>query len=177
MGWIKAYDLVDGKPANVRDFAPAGFTGVDLETTPQGDLVYVNFGDGSANSGSVQRIVHGNAAPPAVARATPASGASPLTVNLSADVSIDPDGDSVTYAWDFENDGSDDADGRTASHVYTTRGAHTARLTVTDARGAQSHDTVAISGRRRPADRGDRGARGRLSVPPGDAGPAPRLGP
>ncbi|MEO8690394.1 MAG: PKD domain-containing protein, partial [Solirubrobacteraceae bacterium] len=135
----------DGKPANVRDFAPMGFTGVDLETTPGGDLVYVNFGDGSANSGSVRRIVFGNAPPPAKAHASPASGPSPLSVELSADVSADPDGDAVSYAWDFDGDGKDDAGTRTASHVYTTSGVHTARLTVTDARGLASHDTVAIA--------------------------------
>jgi glucose/arabinose dehydrogenase len=144
-GWIKAYDLVGGQPANVRDFAPTGFSGVDLETTPEGELVYVNFGDGSTNSGSVRRIVFGNAAPSAAAHATPASGSSPLSVELSADVSVDPDGDSVSYAWDFESDGSDDAHTRTASHVYTTPGVYDARLTVTDERGAVSHDTVTIA--------------------------------
>ena len=144
-GWIKAYDLVDGKPENARTFAGAGFTGVDLETTPEGDLVYVNFGDGSANSGSVRRIVFGNAPPPAVAHATPASGASPLSVQLSADVSTDPDGDAVTYAWDFDGDGSTDSTSRTATHVYTTSGVYSARLTVQDARGLESTDTVAIA--------------------------------
>lgn len=144
-GWIKAYDLVAGQPANVRTFAASGFSGVDLETTPEGDLVYVNFGDGSANSGSVRRIVFGNAPPPAVAHATPTSGPSPLTVQLSADVSVDPDGDDVTYAWDFDRDGSSDAGTRTASHVYTTPGVHTAALTVRDAHGLESHDTVTIA--------------------------------
>ena len=79
-----------------------------------------------------------------MAHATPATGASPLTVQLSADESVDPDGDPVTYAWDFEDDGIDDAHTRTATHVYTTRGLYTARLTVTDS-DAESHDTVAIS--------------------------------
>jgi glucose/arabinose dehydrogenase len=143
-GWLKTYDLVDGKPANVRTFAATGFTGVDLEITPEGDLVFVNFGDGSAKSGSVRRIVFGNAPPPATAHATPSSGSSPLTVELSADVSVDPDGDAVSYTWDFDNDGSTDADTRTASHVYTTSGVHTPRLTVRDARGLASSDTVPI---------------------------------
>ena len=144
-GWIKAYDLVGGKPGKVRTFAATGFTGVDLETTPEGDLVYVNFGDGSANSGSVRRIVFGNAAPPAVAHATPTSGSSPLTVRLSADLSVDPDGDAVTYAWDFDGDGSTDSTARTATHVYAESGVYPARLTVRDARGAESRDTVSIA--------------------------------
>jgi glucose/arabinose dehydrogenase len=144
-GWIKAYDLVNGTPTNVRTFAGSGFTGVDLETTPEGDLVYVYFGDGSANTGSVNRIVFGNAPPPATAHATPASGPSPLTVQLSADVAVDPDGDAVSYAWDFDSDGSTDATTRVASHVYTTSGVHTAALTVTDARGLASHDSVDIA--------------------------------
>ena len=72
--------------------------------------------------------------PPAAAHATPAAGASPLHVNFSADESLDPDGDAVTYAWDF-GDGSADATGRTASHTYPNSGVYTARLTVRDARG------------------------------------------
>ena len=61
--------------------------------------------EGSGQTGRLERIVYGNQPPPAVAHATPAAGASPLHVDFSADESLDPDGDAVTYAWDF-GDGS-----------------------------------------------------------------------
>ena len=145
--------------------------GVDLETTPEGDLVYVNFGDGSANSGSVRRIVFGNAPPPAVAHATPTSGASPLTVQLSADVSVDPDGDAVTYAWDFDGDGTHRRRHADRHRTSTRRPASTPpRLTVRDARGAESRDTVAIAVDEAPPVAKHRRARGRLALPPRDAG-------
>ena len=105
----------------------------------------MSFGDGSANSGSIERISYGNAPPPAKANATPESGAAPLDVDFSADVSVDPDGDVVSYEWDFESDGTKDADGRTASHEYQTRGAYTATLTVRDAGGLYSQDTVVVA--------------------------------
>jgi glucose/arabinose dehydrogenase len=144
-GWIKAYDIKTGKVANVRPFATAGYDGVDLETTPQGDLVYLRLTDGSDNSGQVSRIVYGNAPPPAHAHATPASGSPPLTVSFTADESIDPDGDAVSYAWDFDGDGVEDASGRTATHEYTEKGPYVAKLTVTDARGLASEDSVEIA--------------------------------
>lgn len=147
-GWLRAYDISGDAITNVRDFAPTGFDGVDLEVTPEGDLAYLRFTDGSFNSARLERIVYGNAPPPAVAHATPASGASPLPVAFSADESHDPDGDAVIYAWDF-GDGAT-ATGRTANHTYTTAGAYTATLTVTDARGLASEDSVQVLVDRHP---------------------------
>jgi PKD repeat protein len=55
------------------------------------------------------------------------------TVNFSASVT-DPDaGDTHTFAWDF-GDGTNGT-GRTPSHAYSSRGAKTVRLTVTDSGG------------------------------------------
>jgi glucose/arabinose dehydrogenase len=142
-GFLKAYDVVGGQFSNPRPFAPDGFHGVDLELTPEGDLAYLVFTEGSGASGSLQRIVYGNAAPPAVAHAMPSSGHAPLEVQFSADESIDPDGDAVTYDWDF-GDGSPHADGRTVTHTYAGAGAYTARLTVRDARDLASEDTVDV---------------------------------
>ena len=95
-GWLKMFDIVDGELANSRMFATSGFEGVDLELTPEGDLAYLRFGDGTFRSGRLLRIVHGNAPPPAVGHASPSSGAPPLAVSFSAEESIDPDGDAVT---------------------------------------------------------------------------------
>jgi glucose/arabinose dehydrogenase len=131
-----------GAVSGVQQFASGFEGGVDLERAPNGDLVYVNFGT-DAGTGSVQRIVYGNRPPVAKASATPTHGVAPLAVNLSADGSADPDGDALTYEWDFESDGSADATGPSVSHTYGS-GAHTATLTVRDARGLAVSDTVQV---------------------------------
>ena len=51
------------------------------------------------------------------------------TVQFSATGSTDPDGDPLTFNWDF-GDG-DVATGQTASHVYNSQGSFTAKLCVT----------------------------------------------
>ncbi len=81
------------------------------------------------------------------AKAAPYSGTAPLDVALDADAR-DPDGTIVLYQWDFDDDGTVDWTSTTspaASHLFTTPGDHTARLTVTDDDGQQSSDTVTVS--------------------------------
>jgi PKD repeat protein len=58
----------------------------------------------------------------------------------------------LSYAWDFENDGAVDSTSATATHDYMAAGAHTWTLTVTDSLGATSTAlgvVTVISGPRR----------------------------
>ena len=45
----------------------------------------------------------------------------------------DPDGDTLTYAWDFGDGTTSSA--QNPSHAYLTAGSYTARVTVSDGRG------------------------------------------
>jgi hypothetical protein len=56
----------------------------------------------------------------------------------------DPDGDVLTYAWDFDNDGTVDARTSRASHVYKDNGDFTARVTVDDGQGGTAQATVPV---------------------------------
>ena len=123
-------------------FATGFDGGVELERAPNGDLVYVSFGDG-LGAGSVQRIVYGNRAPVARSTAAPSQGAAPLAATLSADGSTDPDGEAMTYEWDLDSDGSRDATGPSVRHTYPA-GAHTVTLTVRDARDLAASDSVDV---------------------------------
>ncbi|TMP28579.1 hypothetical protein CWB99_10430 [Pseudoalteromonas rubra] len=71
-----------------------------------------------------------NHAPTAVASASVTSGQRPLTVNFDGSGSSDPDGDALTYSWDFGN-------GNTSSEpnpafVFDQTGTFTVKLTVND---------------------------------------------
>jgi glucose/arabinose dehydrogenase len=129
-------------PAKTRTFVTEAASPVDLETGPDGDLFYVDL-----NGGTVHRITYegANQPPVADAKATPTYGDTPLTVDFDGTGSTDPEGDAITYEWDFTGDGTVDATGATASHIYQEAGVFDAKLTVTDAGGAKDTDTVEIS--------------------------------
>jgi N-acetylmuramoyl-L-alanine amidase len=76
------------------------------------------------------------AAPAVTAQATPASGAAPLQVTLTAA------GDAATYHWEL-GDGTA-ADGAVIQHTYAA-GRFTARVTATNALGETAQATVAIT--------------------------------
>jgi glucose/arabinose dehydrogenase len=124
---------------------------MDLEFGPDGSLYVLDYGDGffRANpDAGLYRIDYspGNKAPRAVIEADPVSSSSaPLTVDFDGGSSIDPEGGPLTYEWDFNGDGTFDATGETVTHTYTTLGAYTARLRVTDAEGRRGLTSTTIS--------------------------------
>jgi glucose/arabinose dehydrogenase/PKD repeat protein len=104
-------------------------------------LYYATF----AGGGQIRRIAYvgaTNRAPVAKASATPNFGAAPLETTLDASASSDPDGDALTYAWQL-GDGQQ-ASGNIVNHTYANAGKYDAVLTVTDAKGASSSQTLRI---------------------------------
>src|SRR5262249_34708192 len=57
--------------------------------------------------------------------------------------SSDPDGNPLTFSWDF-GDGSKAGNVNKPQHTYTTAKLFTAKVTVTDSRGAKTQATVKI---------------------------------
>ena len=84
-----------------------------------------------------------NQAPNASFSANPTSGEAPLEVSLDATNSSDPDGEIISYNWDF-GDGSTGS-GATKNHTYDNPGDYSVELTVTDDAGATDIETVTIS--------------------------------
>jgi PKD repeat protein len=105
-----------------------------------------------------------NSAPRADFRADPTSGTAPLTVRFS-NASSDADGDAITSSWDF-GDGFTSTD-RSPTHLFTSAGAFSVTLVVTDARGLSSTPRQQSITVRAAASGGSTGTPGT----PGSSGP------
>jgi glucose/arabinose dehydrogenase len=129
--WIRRLEISSGTvsgdfPVGVAAPGTAGSV-VQLTQGPDGAIYYTDIG------GSIRRISYfaGNA-PPVISSATasPTQGdAAPLKVSFTA-VAIDPEGQSLTYTWEF-GDGTSDT-GATTMHDYLTPGQFSARVMVSD---------------------------------------------
>ncbi|MFB9954516.1 PQQ-dependent sugar dehydrogenase [Cellulomonas denverensis] len=133
-------DVTPNAVIGSEDFPPID-NPMDIEFGPDGSMYVLDYGDGffRANpDAGLYRISYaeGNKSPRAEFTATPASSsAAPLEVAFDAADSADPEGAALTYQWDFDGNGTWDAEGVTASYTYTELGLYTARLRVTDPQG------------------------------------------
>jgi glucose/arabinose dehydrogenase/PKD repeat protein len=146
--WIKRLTFdPEGNVEAVRPFLPRSGASddpavgdiVELKQGPDGALYYLDLSFGISNyeelpnEGALRRIRYvGMRNRPPVARvsANPLSGLAPLTVSFSGEASSDPEGDLLTYSWEF-GDGAT-ASGSNVEHVYQQNGRFTAVLTVSD---------------------------------------------
>jgi glucose/arabinose dehydrogenase/PKD repeat protein len=134
-----------GKVTAAIGFA-TGAPAVDLELGPGNELYYADFGDATPGTGSIKRIVYtpDNGTPVPQASGSPTSGPPPLSVSFSGAGSSDPDGDPITYDWNF-GDGTAHSTQRDPVHSYGAVGEYDARLTVSDNRGASASAVVHVS--------------------------------
>lgn len=135
-----------GPPVTVLD-GPTTASVVALRFgTADAALYYTTYADG----GSLRRLRYvgdGNRPPTAALTATPTSGAVPLEVAFDASASSDPDGDTLSYTWDFGDGGAPQTTtSPSATHTYERAGAFDASVVATDARGAASAPATARIG-------------------------------
>ena len=127
-------------PSAVSVFAWQAGGPVDIQQGPDGALYYADI-----VNGAIMKIAYpaGNHSPTARATATPDHGPTPLTVQFNGTTSSDPDNDPLTYSWDLNGDGTfGDSTSATPSFTYTTSGAYSVRLRVSDPGG--NTDTVTV---------------------------------
>jgi outer membrane protein OmpA-like peptidoglycan-associated protein len=85
-----------------------------------------------------------NRAPTASVRC-PAEGEANAVITFNAEGSSDPDGDRLTYRWDFGDGETQSFTFPNATHRYTRAGNFTVRLTVDDGRGGTHSATCTVT--------------------------------
>lgn len=142
--WMRTLE-VDGANQYVTSdpFGDALAGPVQIVTDPtNGDILYVSIITQRVLRLRYAAAANGNTPPVAVGSANPDAGARPLLVQFTGDTSYDPDGAVVAYQWTF-GDGTGSTQPN-PSHTYTLPGLWTAILTVRDAAGAMSLDTLQV---------------------------------
>ncbi len=146
-------DLVCGKLFRLIPAQSGGFTRQPFADLPQ--IVRMHFGpykDTQAlyyvtrETNELRRIAYTGAAnrsPTAVATAKPTFGEAPLRVRFNGSRSSDPDGDRLTYEWDF-GDGTPGGAEASPAHTYSADGVYLPRLTVQDEHGARQSTLLRI---------------------------------
>ncbi|WP_433441216.1 ThuA domain-containing protein [Nonomuraea sp. CA-141351] len=129
---------------------------MDMKFGPDGALYMIEWGSGfggdNADSG-VYRIEYTKGTRPPIARATAdkTDGPLPLTVKFSSEGSRDPEGKTLTYAWDLDGDGDTDSTDPNPTFTYEKGGDYSVVLTVKTPDGKTATASVSISaGNTRP---------------------------
>lgn len=123
-----------------------GNTGYKTFYSPGTYTVTLVVYDNRGASGTAQlTVVVGPANQPPIAQGTasPTSGTAPLMVSFNSGGSSDPDGSIVSRSWNFGDGTTSSA--ANPSHTYTSAGAFTATLTVTDNLGATGTAALTIN--------------------------------
>ncbi|HZI94493.1 MAG TPA: PQQ-dependent sugar dehydrogenase [Patescibacteria group bacterium] len=136
----------DNRPVSNEEFITGVPFPVHMRVGPDGALYYA-----SINFETIFRtgfVGGSNRQPVAVATATPSNGLAPLGVQFDGTGSSDPDGDPLTYLWDFGDGGTSTAP--SPFHTYVAQGVYTATLTVNDTHVNASITTRIVAGNRAP---------------------------
>lgn len=83
--------------------------------------------------------------PPQARLAASAEGKVNTALGLSGEGSSDPDGDKLTYRWDFGDGTTASFTAPTTTHQYARAGNYTVRLTVDDGRGGTDSTTATVA--------------------------------
>lgn len=126
---------------------------IDMEIGPDGHMYILEYGTGccpqNVGTGKLVRIdytgVVSNTPPVVVINTDVTSGSLPLTVNFTNDGTVDPNGDfPLSYAWDFQSDGTVDSTEEAPSFVFTAAGTFNVQLKVDDNMGGVGVQNILI---------------------------------
>ena len=125
---------------------------MDMEFGPDNALYELEYGTGffaelpAAQLARIDYVRNGQYTPVVRASATPSKGTTaPLTVQFSSAGTEDANGDRLSYAWDFDSNGTVDSRVANPTHTYTARGVYEATLRVTDQTGRSASWQVRVT--------------------------------
>ncbi|MFF2654580.1 PQQ-dependent sugar dehydrogenase [Streptomyces sp. NPDC058045] len=122
---------------------------IDAEFGPDGALYVLEYGTGyfaELPEAQLARIdfTRGNRTPEPKVSADVDNGTNPLTVQFSSAGTKDADGDALSYAWDFDADGTVDSTEPNPKHTFTKNAVFDATLKVTDSTGRSASASVPV---------------------------------
>ncbi len=125
------------QPTTSKTYMDAGTYTISLTVTDN-----ANMSDTQTTTATIAAADTGNQPPVAVITG-PTMGIVHESIVFDGSDSMDPDGDALTYEWDFGD--TIVAVGNPTHHIYQAEGAFTVTLTVTDSGGAMSTATQDIT--------------------------------
>lgn len=140
--WIKYVEMdLNDEVVGIGDFFQDTIAITHVEMNPlDGALYFVDYPTG------IKRITYGqNSKPVAKPTANVHYGSSPLQIQFSGNESYDPNGDPITYEWDFGNGEFSTDTNPLFTFIDANASSKTVTLTVTDDEGLASSETVLIS--------------------------------
>ena len=127
--FIKEAVLRKGKLKGIRTVA-TGVLPVQFRVAPTGNIAFIDFLGGTVN----ELVYAPNKAPAAVASASPQAFCPPAAgtpVQFSSAGTSDPEGDALSYSWDF-GDGAGSSTAANPTYTYSGNGTYDATLRVSD---------------------------------------------
>ncbi len=150
-GWMMAVTMnEEGDLERIERFLPNMELNnpIDMLFSPQGDMYLLEYGTRWFTSNPDARLVHipfisGNRPPVASIEVDKQIGAIPMNVNLSADESLDYDGDSLTYHW-YVNGEKIDGSGSQNTYQFSSAGDYKVKVVAEDTEGEQGEAEIKI---------------------------------
>jgi glucose/arabinose dehydrogenase len=131
-GWIRRL-VPAGNTWSDQPFGSGGNSIIGMHSGPDGYLYYLTVPND--NAGEIRRIRYQgslNQKPTAQISANPPNGPVSTSFTFSGAASSDPENGALTYHWDFGDGATQTTSTPTVSHVFSSAGAKTVTLTVSD---------------------------------------------
>jgi cytochrome c len=153
-GWLMAVTMnAQGDFVRMERFLPNTLFNnlMDIIIGPDGDFYALEYGTNWFSQNIDARLIHitysaANRVPIAIIKANRTIGKTPLTVQFSADSSIDYDGDALQYEWTFGDQDKKSSE-KNPEFKFMAPGQYNVSLTVTDPSGKKgTSETIVIAG-------------------------------